>query len=86
MNAETLELAKKLDKHPYIKARIEAILHLAENTSGSFDRADDVEEQLIIEVRKMGNEVLQTWATEQEKKKTAEASNNKDLIRHLKKN
>ncbi len=46
-----MRLIKLMDKYPQIEARMQAIFDLTENTSGKFDRADDTEEQVIIEVR-----------------------------------
>jgi len=37
-------LLKKLDKHPHIEARLEALLGGTENITGEFSKADDVEE------------------------------------------
>lgn len=86
MNAKTIELAKKLEKYPYIKARMESLLSVAENTSGNFDLADDAEEQLIIEIRKMGQEMLQTWADNQVEKKIIETKKSGKAKAHSKKN
>jgi hypothetical protein len=86
MDIKTVELVHRLEKHPHLKDRIEALLNIAENKSGDLIRADDAEEQLIIEVRKMGNELLQAWAVSQAQKQTAVYCEHEDLIAHSKKN
>jgi len=53
---------ERLKEHPVLKARFESILDLAENNSGNVIKADDAEQQAIIEVRNLGNEILQDWA------------------------
>jgi hypothetical protein len=63
-----VKLMKRLAKYPHLEARIEALLDVAENSSGKLDRADDAEEKLIVEIKKIGNELLTTWATNQEEK------------------
>lgn len=87
MNEKIIKLIKRLEKYPHLEARIEALLDVAENSSGKLDRADDAEEKLIVEVRKIGNELLTTWATNQEEKKHKAAKSKKsDLKLHSKKN
>jgi hypothetical protein len=84
---EMLELFAKLEKHPHIANRIKELFNIVDNTSGKLDRADDAEEYLIVEIQKISNELLQTWAVTQEEKKAKESrSSNKELITHSKKN
>lgn len=87
MNNKREKLLKRVDKHPHIEARLEVLLNLAENVTGEFDKADDAEEQLIVEIRKMGNELLQAWAAESAEKAIQKAQeSNPRLIKHSKKN
>lgn len=55
-------LATRLDKHPTLKARFEAILDVAENTHGDLISADEAERRAIEQVRQLGNEILHDWA------------------------
>lgn len=64
MQKESLE--ERLRKHPALRARLEAILDLVEDESGQFQRADDAEEFLISQLRSLGQEVLQEWATNEQ--------------------
>jgi hypothetical protein len=80
-------LVERLEKHPHLRDRVEAILNIAENTTGELERADDAEMKAIEEMRKLGSELLQAWAINQETKKNSQAvEGNTQLIRHSKKN
>ena len=61
MQKENLE--ERLRKHPALRARLEVLLDMVEDESGQFERADDAEEFLISQLRSLGQEVLQEWAT-----------------------
>lgn len=64
MQKESLE--ERLRKHPALRARLEALLDMVEDESGQFERADDAEEFLISQLRGLGQEVLQEWATNEQ--------------------
>lgn len=70
MDQETLHFIKRLEKHPNLRARMEAILEVAENTREEFATADAAELQLIKEVRTLGAETLESWAANREKTNT----------------
>jgi hypothetical protein len=80
------ELAKKLEKYPHIKARLEVLISVAENSSGEFKRADDAEDALAEGIRQMGQDLLQAWAIVQNADAEIEARNNSNLKCHSKKN
>ena len=52
----------RLNQHPKLRERIEALLHVVENTAGDFTKADDAERHVIEELRKMGSDALHCWA------------------------
>jgi len=86
MNTKVLEVTRKLEKYPYLLARVEAMLEVAENSSGKYELADDVEMKLIEEVNKLGAELIETWGTNQEAKKSLDImSKNIHLATHSKK-
>ena len=64
MQKESLE--ERLRKHPALRARLESLLDMVEDESGQFERADDAEEFLISQLRSLGKEVLQQWATNEQ--------------------
>ena len=75
-------LINRLNKHPHIKARLEALLNVAENSSGEFKKADDAEDALAEGIRQMGQELLQDWATEQNASAEVEARKDNSLKCH----
>jgi hypothetical protein len=60
------ELGERLHKHPALRARLEALLDMVEDESGLFERADDAEEFLISQLRSLGQELLQQWASNEQ--------------------
>ncbi|MBK9346172.1 MAG: hypothetical protein IPN06_06910 [Burkholderiales bacterium] len=73
------EITSKLHAHPQIRERIISILSVVEADGSGLRRADDAEERLVEEVRRMGQEAMQAWAlsqieqTEQEVRRTGRA-------------
>lgn len=60
-DARAEDVARRLDRHPIVKARIAKLLDLLENTGGDLRRADDAERRAIDELRAMGQELLHGW-------------------------
>lgn len=56
------ELTKRLNRHPKLRARIEGLLNVVENAAGDCTKADDAEQYVIEELRKMGSDALHCWA------------------------
>lgn len=56
---ETKTLEQRLEAHPELREQILALLDLAD---GQIERADDVEEHLIGDVSRLGNQIMQDWA------------------------
>ena len=84
---EDIEFVKRLDRHPHIKARMEALLNVAEASLESGEMtADEVEMQLREKVRELGQKTLQAWAENKENRAATQASENHTLKRHGKKN
>ena len=73
------EITRKLHRHPHIRERIVSILSVVEANGSGLKRADDAEERLVEEVRRLGQEAMQAWAlgqieqTEQEVRHTGRA-------------
>ena len=84
-NEQQKAFNKMISKHPQIGARLFELCNLVENSSGEFTTADAAEEFLIKEIRKLGQEVLQGWATNQSEKLTTDSANNVGAVRHSKK-
>ena len=58
----TFTIEERLKQNPHLRARIEAILDIAEGETTGPDTADSAEERAIIEIQKLGQEVLTDWA------------------------
>ena len=82
-----LSLEDRLQAHPHLKNRVEALLNIVEDTAGNVDKADDAEQLVIDELRRLGNDVLHDWAhckESQRAEETLEKESNK-LIKGKKK-
>lgn len=81
------EFIKKLREHPELKERFEQLIAIVENTKGDVVRADDAEYAVIEQMRKLGQNVLQSWANKQSKKMVERVHEQKPAMRkHVKKN
>lgn len=80
-------LEERIAAHPRLRARIESLLCVVENSTGDIERANDAEQRVIEELRQMGNDALHVWAENQKSKKEKEVNEkNKDINKHSKKN
>lgn len=61
-------LIEQLRERPELMERIKAIVDLTECEGGPIRRADDVEDQLVEEVRRLGNTTMREWARKAEEK------------------
>ena len=55
-------LINRLKQHPKLLERMEALLNVVENSAGDYIKADDTEQYVIEELRKMGNDALYCWS------------------------
>ena len=74
-------IEERLQAHPHLRDRIFQILSIAEDAEGKIDKADEAEERVIEELRKLGQEVLQDWAIGKEKQKVEQME--KELDREI---
>lgn len=58
-------LEERLAEHPKLRAQFEKLLELVENEGEGVRRADQAEELVDQQVRRIGQEVLQEWAERQ---------------------
>jgi hypothetical protein len=56
------KILKRINAHPGLRERFEAILDIAENKSGKLITADQAEGKAIEEIEKLGQELLREWA------------------------
>ena len=52
----------RLNEHPELRERMEGLLDMVENETGNFTKANDADQYAIEELRKMGNDILHSWA------------------------
>ncbi len=79
------ELFQQLREHPEILVRVQSILAIARNTEGPLKTADEVEELLIEEMRRLGNVTLGQWAIQAEERVSAELKRADPTVRSRKK-
>ena len=58
---EERELIERLRQRPEMMARVQSILDIASEAGGA-KTADEVEELLVEEMRKLGNSTMREWA------------------------
>ncbi|MCP4474013.1 MAG: hypothetical protein GY821_05500 [Gammaproteobacteria bacterium] len=73
-------LEERLEAHPYLRERIEALLGVVEDSSGDLDRADAAEQRMIEELRRMGNVAMHAWASGKSQEKEQQARKGEDPV------
>ena len=86
MNLSDEALLEYLNKYPALRNRVESMLLTVADEQGELHEADAMEMALIEQMRRMGQESLQAWATEQAVKATAEVTCKDGVRRAGKKN
>jgi len=81
-----IHLIEQLREQPEIMERAPGILDLTRNAEGPLKTADEVEELLIQELRRLGNTNLCRWATRAETRASDELKSQDPTIRSRKKN
>jgi hypothetical protein len=81
----TRRLVEKLCAHPLLREQIEAILELVQGDDGPIRKADEVEEILVQEIRKLGKNAMQEWALGAEERSAAQLQHDSPGARCLKK-
>lgn len=79
-------LLNRLNGHPELRSRFESILLVVEDEKGCLQEADAAEMQLIDQMRRMGRESLQAWATGQAAKASESVARESKTWREGKKN
>ena len=80
------DLVERLEAHPELRERIESLLGVVEDEKGDLKLADDAEERVIQEMRRMGQAALQGWALRQVSSATQEMLRTGKAHREGKKN
>ena len=76
---------KVLKEHPHLRELFDSLIRLV--ISGEIENAHDAEELVINDTRKLGKEILNSWASVQADEKTDDVRlNQEDAKGHGKKN
>jgi hypothetical protein len=62
LSAQEQQLIERLRRHPELMERFQNILEIGANVDGPIQTADQVEELLVEEMRRLGNTTLKGWA------------------------
>ena len=65
-------LEARLNQFPQLRARVEELLKIVEDSAGEMQFADDAEQRVISQMRLLGQEVLSVWASGQAQKSAAQ--------------
>lgn len=85
LSQEDKELLNQLNSRPDLKKRMQSILSIASDEGDGIVKADEAENRVIEEVRKLGNEVLTEWAETRNEKSEAYLPADSDINRSGKK-
>ena len=72
LSPQEIQLIEQLRQHPEIQARLQSILAIVRNEDGPLKTADEVEELLIQELRRLGSTTMHQWASHAEARVTIE--------------
>ncbi len=64
LSQEEMDLIEQLRRKPQIMERVQEILQIANASDGPLKTADQMEELLIEEMRRLGNATMTAWATQ----------------------
>ncbi|NJL59879.1 MAG: hypothetical protein HC887_09775 [Desulfobacteraceae bacterium] len=86
MPGKASDSEERLNSHPILKERFGILPDIIENTGGDYDKADRAELKFIEELRKTGEELMNSWASGQENIRSEVVKSGADTICHGKKN
>lgn len=78
-------IVEKLESQPEILEHLERILEVVENEAGEAMSADEAEELLVLEMRRLGQSALGGWARRKESRLEAEYDQRKTMVKREKK-
>lgn len=68
LTRQEAELIEQLRHHPEMMERLQKIVELVESNEGPLKTADQIEELLVEEMRRLGGEAMGHWAVGAEKR------------------
>jgi hypothetical protein len=85
LSPEEIQLIQQLREHPEMLERLRSILDLTRNADGPLKTADQVEELLIQELRRLGHTSMTQWAKQAEARVSEELRGQDPTLRSRKK-
>ena len=85
LTQQETRLIEELRQHPEIMDRVQSILAIARNAEGPLKTADEVEELVIQEMRRLGHVTLSQWAIGAEERVSTELKSLDASVRSRKK-
>lgn len=85
LSEQEIRVLERLREHPELLERMESILELVDNEGGPLKTADEMEELLIQEMRRLGNETMTQWAVRAEERVSRELKEQDPSVKSRKK-
>jgi hypothetical protein len=85
LTSEERQIIEQLREHPEMMARFQSILDITRNADGPLKTADEVEELLIQEMRRVGNAAMNQWTVQAEERVGMELKEKDPTLRARKK-
>ena len=82
---EESRLIEQLRERPELMARVQTIMQIASAKNGALQKADQVEEALIQEIRQLGNATMRNWAASVQETMNQNLHQQDSTLRPLKK-
>jgi hypothetical protein len=82
---ELRSLDERLREYPELRARIEELVEVVENGDGDVVKADDAEEMVVQEIRRIGQAALQGWGERKHRRLVREFDEREGVSRKEKK-
>lgn len=84
-SANSSEFLARLQRHPELQAKFDALLDIVDNADGDALKADQAEQLVFEELRRLGQQAIQSWAERKQQRVEADSNARSDLARKEKK-
>jgi len=84
-SANSSEFLARLQRHPDLQAKFDALLDVVDNAAGDATKADEAEQRVFEELRLMGQQAIQAWAVRKQHRIETDCDARSDLARKEKK-
>lgn len=85
LDPQEAQLIEQLREHPEMMARVQSIMEITRNAEGPLKTADEVEELLVEQMRRLGSETMSRWASQAEERVSNELKSQDPTVRSRKK-